>query len=667
MSGIDLRLRHSSNSRRLSDERRVIFPSLYTSPSPREHPADEIKQTSKHHHTHSPNSPLPRSQHTPPSTDNIIVHVDQIRGMNIKESKQKQFTAATAPQISPRGPVIERSNSLDDLLISLPNLSLSSNNISINTQSEKHTIMPTNSKGTELRNEQTKVEHQRAVNRSIFQPRWPLGTPTNNCNGHKTFYPAASVPIYHEPKVTKPGRGGLSNNECKPPPSILRSKCGRPSSLLSSESGVAKTLTTDEEMIISTPQQTEISLATQNQLCLSPDMPTLASPTSIKTLSPNTRSNAGNDTLNESEVVQRISDMPKLLPKSKRATIKRNQSDTAVCKKEGGERQRLRKISEGSESDHEQQKKRASRHPSFECLNDSKKSSVGFDPHIWIYEYKPQWTIDELWFSDDELTEFKQEAIQRVRLRNEATVIPTGTGRVVEVPSATGTHPGSGQSANKPKAVLFNHPALSCDDEMDNDEAAEKMIQDAVSREIRNVLLVDHEICLALFTKSLKYMLGPHISITTARSGEEAISRIEGCRKAFPLRDGGSLHGFDLILVEERLGSFPVQSLASIDKQSVQSAGDDSVQRRTMKSGSALIRSIAQEEQNFIASGGERCRCALLIGVSARFTEDQDVLRKSGADILWAKPPPQMNKEQRNHLLKVLMKKRGREMLNIFD
>jgi hypothetical protein len=202
---------------------------------------------------------------------------------------------------------------------------------------------------------------------------------------------------------------------------------------------------------------------------------------------------------------------------------------------------------------------------------------------------------------------------------------------------------------------------------MDNDEAAEKMIQDAVSREIRNVLLVDHEICLALFTKSLRYMLGPHISITTARSGEEAITRIEGCRKAFPLRDGGSLHGFDLILVEERLGSFPMQSLASIDKQSVQSAGDDSVQRRTMKSGSALVRSIAQEEQNFIASGGERGRCALLIGVSARFTEDQDVLRKSGADILWGKPPPKMDKEQRNHLLKVLMKKRGREMLNIFD
>lgn len=662
MSGIDSR---RSNSRRLSDERRVIFPSLYT--NPREHPSDEIKQTSKHHHTHSPNSPLPRSQHTPPSTDNIIVHVDQIRGMNIKESKQKQFTAATAPQISPRGPVIERSNSLDDLLISLPNLSLSSNNnVGSNTKGERHPIMPTTSKGSQVRNEQTKVEHQRAVNRSIFQPRWPLGTHTN-CNGHKTFYPAASVPIYHEPKATKPGRGGLSNNECKQPPSILRSKSGRPSSLLSSENSTAETLTTDEEMIITTPQQTEISLATQNELCLSPDMPTLASPTSIKTLSPNTRSDVGNDTLNESEVVQRISDMPKLLPKPKRATIKRNQSDTAVCKKEGGERQRLRKISEGSESDHEHLK-RASRHPSFESLNDSKKSSVGFDPHIWIYEYKPQWTIDELWFSDDELTEFKQEAIQRVRLRsaaNEATVIPTGTGRVIEVPSATGAHPGNRPSANKSNAILFNHPALSCDDELDNDEAAEKMIQDAVSREIRNVLLVDHEICLALFTKSLKYMLGPHISITTARSGEEAITRIEGCRKAFPLRDGGSLHGFDVILVEERLGSFPVQSLASNDKQSVQSAGDDSVQRRRMKSGSALIRFIAQEEQNFIASGGERGRCALLIGVSARFTEDQGVHRKSGADILWGKPPPKMDKEQRNHLLKVLLKKRGREMLNI--
>lgn len=79
-----------------------------------------------------------------------------------------------------------------------------------------------------------------------------------------------------------------------------------------------------------------------------------------------------------------------------------------------------------------------------------------------------------------------------------------------------------------------------------------------------------------------------------------------------------------------------------------------------MSSGSELIQSIAQGEQNVISTTGERSRCSLLIGVSARLTEDANVLKKSGADILWAKPPPEMNTKQRNHLLKVLMKKRGR-------
>lgn len=598
--------------RSLSDERRVIFPTLHGA-SPRGRPA------------HSPHTPQVARSHN----DNIIVHLGQI---------PKSFASS---HISPKGP-IERSNSLDDLLISLPPLSLNNNkSVKPAARAEDH--------------------------RNIFQPKlnnkkWALAPPQSHEPNNSSIFPQRRTFESHNNKLAA---------KRKPLPSILRSKGGRPQPSHVS-GGVSSSA--EQEAIVTTPQQIKSALAVQSQLHLSPNMPTLASPTSIRTLSPSTRSHDANDTLGESEVLKRISDVPKLLPKPKNL-IRRNQSDTVVCRNEGDERQRLRKLSEGSETDHGgQQTTRnrsssvtsrescVSRHASFENVANSNKPTIGFNPHVWIYEYNPQFTVDELWFSDEELTDFKHEAIERVRLRsaaNSATVLPTGTGRVIEV------HSGGSGKGNNGQPVLFNHPALSCDDEVDTDDV-EKLIQDALSREIRNVLLVDvHEIFLALFTKSLKSLF-PHISVTTARSGEEAIARIEAAQKAFPLRDGGSLHGFDIILVEERLESIPTQRLASSGRTFTQAAGDDSIQRRRMPSGSALIRAIVQGEQQFKASG-EESRCALLIGVSARFTEDQDVLKKSSADILWAKPPPKMDKNQRNHLLEVLMKKRGRENLDMFE
>mmetsp|Transcript_14255 Transcript_14255/g.21267 ORF Transcript_14255/g.21267 Transcript_14255/m.21267 type:complete len:653 (-) Transcript_14255:2021-3979(-) len=648
MSSLDMR----KPPRRLSDERRVIFPSLHGAASPRDLPA-QTKPAIKSKSYSTTSQEVIRS-HTPPLDDNIIVHLDKIPN------------PLAASHISPKGP-IERSNSLDDILKSLPPLSLN-NNISVKP-----------------RNVQTRAPP--LVTRNIFSPKLnnrglvsPQSCP-QSCDPktfifpqRKTFYPAATVPAFHE----GPGKKLLSEShnralalQRKPLPSILRSKGGRssPSTVCSVASS-----TSDQEVIVSpTPQETKSALATQIQQ-LSPNMPTLASPTSIRTLSPSTRSHDSNDMLSESEVLERISNVPKMLPKSK-STLKRNQSDTVVCRNEEDEsqRQRLRKLSEGSENDpnghHQTSRNRSSsvtsregcvsRHASFESVPNSKK--IGFDPHVWIYEYNPQFSVDELWFTDEELAEFKHEAIQRVRLRsaaNSSTVLPTGTGRIIEVSS------GGSSNANKGAGpVRFNHPALGCDDEVDTDDV-EKMIQDALSREIRSVLLVDvHEIFLALFTKSLKSLF-PHISVTTARSGEEAITRIEAAQKAFPLRDGGSLHGFDIILVEERLGSLPTQRHLAGSNCPFQAAGDDSVQRRRMTSGSELIHSIVRGEQRFMASG-ERSRCALLIGVSARFTEDKDVLKKSGADVIWAKPPPEMNTNQRNHLLKVLMKKRGREDLKM--
>mmetsp|Transcript_17368 Transcript_17368/g.24625 ORF Transcript_17368/g.24625 Transcript_17368/m.24625 type:complete len:635 (+) Transcript_17368:306-2210(+) len=617
--------------RRLSEERRVIFPSLHGAASSRDHHA----QTQPAIKSYFPNTQdVPPRSHTSPMDDNIIVHLDRI---------PKQFTASHS-HISPKGP-IERSNSLDDLVNSLQPLSLNKN----------VSVQPRNSQAKTL-----------LANRNIFPPNLNLSPPQSSDRKSfifpqsKTFYLATTVPAFHE----GPGRKLMSEShnkasalQHKPLPSILRSKGGR-----SSPSTVITTVISDaasnagQEVIVSTPQ---------NQFQLSPNMPTLASPTSIRTLSSSVRSQDSNDTLSEAEVIERISDVPKLLPKPK-STLKRNQSDSIVCINEGEERQRLRKFSEGSENDQTSSSSSGasregcvSRHASFESVANSKKPKIGFDPHVWIHEYNPQLTVDELWFTEEELAEFKNEAIERVRLQRLRSLVPTGTGRIVEVSTDRIGKANEGQ--HKAGPVRFNHPALGCDDEVDTDDA-EKIIQGAISQEIRNVLLVDvHEIFLALFTKSLRSIF-PHISVTTARSGEEAISRIEAAQKACPQRDGGSLHGFDIILVEERLGSLSTQRhLAGSGTSFAQAAGDDSVQRRRMTSGSELISSIVQGEQKVKASTRGQSRCALLIGVSARFTEDANVMRKSGADILWSKPPPEMNATQRNHLLQVLMKKRGKE------
>jgi len=105
-----------------------------------------------------------------------------------------------------------------------------------------------------------------------------------------------------------------------------------------------------------------------------------------------------------------------------------------------------------------------------------------------------------------------------------------------------------------------------------------------------------------------------------------------------------------------------------------QCAGDDSTQRqRKVKSGSALIQSIFEEEQairervrSMGASEQSSIRFSLLIGVSACLVQDEAKLKSSGADIVFGKPPPEMNSELRNDLLKILMTKRNNDC-SLFD
>jgi hypothetical protein len=149
-----------------------------------------------------------------------------------------------------------------------------------------------------------------------------------------------------------------------------------------------------------------------------------------------------------------------------------------------------------------------------------------------------------------------------------------------------------------------------------------------------------------------------------------ALSRIEAAQKAFPVKDGGSFHGFDVIIIEENLYAGPPSLAAMRNDTSTQSAGDDSVQRRwNMSSGSCLCRHLAESQRLYEGDAcGEGPRLTLIIGVSARLNEHRERLENAGVDCIWGKPPPEMNATLRNSLLKTLMKKRCRRVdFRLFD
>ena len=110
-----------------------------------------------------------------------------------------------------------------------------------------------------------------------------------------------------------------------------------------------------------------------------------------------------------------------------------------------------------------------------------------------------------------------------------------------------------------------------------------------------------------------------------------AFIRIQAAQKAFPVTDGGAVHGFDIVIVEERL----LASNTNLSGEGTsQRAGDYAVQRLT--SGSSLIRLIVQEEQairervgNIGSMQESSIRFSLLIGVSAYLAQDETKLKQS--------------------------------------
>lgn len=70
---------------------------------------------------------------------------------------------------------------------------------------------------------------------------------------------------------------------------------------------------------------------------------------------------------------------------------------------------------------------------------------------------------------------------------------------------------------------------------------------------IRSILVVAYnDVCLLKFTHSLKRLM-PNITVTTAQSSQEALMLIEKEKNRFSVLDGIPTHGYDVIIVDDRL------------------------------------------------------------------------------------------------------------------
>mmetsp|Transcript_26631 Transcript_26631/g.37513 ORF Transcript_26631/g.37513 Transcript_26631/m.37513 type:complete len:536 (-) Transcript_26631:112-1719(-) len=263
---------------------------------------------------------------------------------------------------------------------------------------------------------------------------------------------------------------------------------------------------------------------------------------------------------------------------------------------------------------------------------ESKTRSVSFDPRIWVCEFtRSKEEADNIWFSIDELENFKRQVVKTIYENSPYELVATGTGRVVRRPIQT-------------KAIYAN-PALSLDatsDDEDDGYGAILNIRKVLKLEIRNILVVDpYDICCRLFEKAIHNII-PHAHVASARSGKEAMKKMTETK-----------HGYDLIIIEERLTIF--------HRHYTSKAGLPD-KNQALLSGSNLLKILSGSNKNRLLLSDTSSK-PLLIGVSSQLDEDEDKLRRSGADFVWPKPPPAMNAELRNLILKALLIKRGKDQI----
>jgi len=325
------------------------------------------------------------------------------------------------------------------------------------------------------------------------------------------------------------------------------------------------------------------------------------------------------------------------------------------------------------------------------CMDAQKQ--LRFNPRIWVHEFHPMHSGDA-WFSESDLQHFKVEAVSRIRRRwsmeglrgNNKTktdgpnnyIISSGTGRIIVLPASSTT---SGPAV--PMKALYSDPALSVDWEEEEDkdnshlslstllypsglssgnEGRENRISNAVKYELRSVLFVDPlDIFLELLSKGIRFML-PHIVVSTAHSSEQARKKIFEASHNTSLRQGQCTHGFDIIVVEERLGSHKLEMFDSSTNKLKQNKADLSGSNliKCIKSDIELMENSVRHQRD---SNNVKPRFPLLIGMSAHIEQHKKVLQESGSDCLWGKPPPPMNYYMKNEILRLVMLKRNRGSL----
>jgi len=232
---------------------------------------------------------------------------------------------------------------------------------------------------------------------------------------------------------------------------------------------------------------------------------------------------------------------------------------------------------------------------------------IRFNPQLRVFEFKRcRDEVDRTWFTAVELDRFRRNAITLIQQQRQE-LVPTGTGRIISRPV--------------PGKLLFTNPVLT---EIGNDE--DDGLQRTAIAEIKNILVVDPlNIFLKLFAKSLKTML-PHVNVATAQTSQEALRLAQSSKRV-------STRGYDLFIIEERLH--------------VGTRGDNKTSLEGMACGSSLIKTLSESNKN-----------SLFIGVTAHMGEDQQTIEASGADLVWSKPPPNMNTTLKKQLLELLQEKR---------
>ncbi len=321
--------------------------------------------------------------------------------------------------------------------------------------------------------------------------------------------------------------------------------------------------------------------------------------------------------------------------------------------------------------------KQMTRHISHEEIGRNK--IIRFDPRVWVHEIQCP-PVDKIWYSAADMNRFKYEAILRIRkwsCKNQhkqnsrsLTMISTGTGRIVNVDnngglstsspsfSNNGVAPSDAIRANNNNRVIYTNPALSCESEDDDDDDEDSVManllsmrETAVQYEFKSILIVDsHDIFLKLLSKGFK-LLFPHVQIATACTVEQAWKQIERM-KLYRKRNGEEIysHGFDLIVVEERLKPHVKPRSSTCEPT---------------WNGSSLIQKIKKDIYDMATFNKYSKRYPLIIGISAYLNHDMQHLKASGSDFVWGKPPPKMDDNLRMEMLKKVMLKRNRP--NVFE